>query len=59
MKFAGTFMVSALSGDGVDDLRHILAAMVPAGPPPMITNRTAIEPRLLPAEPVEAQVTCP
>jgi len=32
MKFAGTFMVSALSGDGVDDLRHILAAMVPAGP---------------------------
>ena len=32
MTFARTFMVSALSGDGVDDLRHILAAMVPAGP---------------------------
>jgi GTP-binding protein Era len=30
--FAQTFMVSALSGDGVDDLRHTLAAMVPAGP---------------------------
>src|SRR5260370_15932333 len=30
--FAGTFMVSALSGDGVDDLRHTLAEMVPAGP---------------------------
>src|ERR1019366_10562433 len=29
---AGTFMVSALSGDGVDDLRHTLAAMVPPGP---------------------------
>ena len=30
--FARTFMVSALSGDGVDDLRHTLAAMVPPGP---------------------------
>jgi GTP-binding protein Era len=30
--FAGTFMVSALSGDGVDDLRHALAQMVPPGP---------------------------
>ena len=32
LKFASTFMVSALSGDGVDDLRHTLAAMVPPGP---------------------------
>src|ERR1700732_5325997 len=31
LKFASTFMVSALSGDGVDDLRHTLAAMVPPG----------------------------
>jgi GTP-binding protein Era len=30
--FAQTFMVSALSGDGVDDIRHALAAMVPPGP---------------------------
>jgi GTP-binding protein Era len=30
--FAKTFMVSALSGDGVEDLRHALAEMVPAGP---------------------------
>src|SRR3982074_2360259 len=30
--FARTFMVSALSGDGVGDLRHALAEMVPAGP---------------------------
>ncbi|MFL6838677.1 MAG: GTPase Era [Bradyrhizobium sp.] len=32
LKFASTFMVSALSGDGVDDLRKTLAKMVPAGP---------------------------
>jgi GTP-binding protein Era len=32
LTFAGTFMVSALSGDGVDDLRHTLGEMVPAGP---------------------------
>jgi GTP-binding protein Era len=32
LKFAETFMVSALSGDGVDDLRRTLAEMVPAGP---------------------------
>ena len=32
LPFANTFMVSALSGDGVDDLRHALAGMVPAGP---------------------------
>jgi GTPase len=32
LAFAGTFMVSALSGDGVDDLRRRLAEMVPAGP---------------------------
>ena len=32
LRFAGTFMISALSGDGVDDLRHTLAEMVPAGP---------------------------
>jgi len=30
--FTQTFMVSALSGDGVDDLRHALAALVPPGP---------------------------
>jgi GTP-binding protein Era len=30
--FAATFMVSALSGDGVADLKHWLAAHVPAGP---------------------------
>jgi GTPase len=30
--FAETFMISALSGDGVDDLRSALAKMVPAGP---------------------------
>jgi GTPase len=32
VKFAGTFMISARSGDGVDDLRRKLAAMVPVGP---------------------------
>ena len=32
MKFEHTFMISALSGDGVDDLRKVLATMVPAGP---------------------------
>jgi len=32
LSFENTFMVSALSGDGVDDLRHTLAAMVPPGP---------------------------
>jgi GTP-binding protein Era len=32
MKFESTFMISALSGDGVDDLRKTLAKMVPAGP---------------------------
>ena len=32
LAFEKTFMVSALSGDGVDDLRHTLAAMVPPGP---------------------------
>ena len=31
-KFAATFMVSALTGDGVGDLRDWLAAHVPAGP---------------------------
>jgi GTP-binding protein Era len=30
--FAATFMVSALSGDGVDDLRRWLAAHLPEGP---------------------------
>ena len=30
--FEKTFMVSALSGDGVDDLRRTLAEMVPPGP---------------------------
>jgi GTP-binding protein Era len=30
--FVKTFMVSALSGDGVDDLRRTLAEMVPPGP---------------------------
>ena len=32
LKFVNTFMVSALSGDGVGDLLKSLAAMVPAGP---------------------------
>jgi GTP-binding protein Era len=32
LKFAHTFMISALSGDGVGDLLKNLAAMVPAGP---------------------------
>jgi GTP-binding protein Era len=32
MKFESTFMISALSGDGVDDLRKTLAKMVPPGP---------------------------
>jgi GTPase len=32
LTFAGTFMISALSGDGVGDLRRTLAAMVPIGP---------------------------
>jgi GTP-binding protein Era len=32
LKFANTFMISALSGDGVADLLKNLAAMVPAGP---------------------------
>jgi len=32
LDFAQTFMISALSGDGVDDLRHTLAGMVPPGP---------------------------
>ena len=32
LRFASTFMVSALSGDGVDDLRRTLSQMVPPGP---------------------------
>jgi len=32
LSFQQTFMVSALSGDGVDDLRRALAAAVPEGP---------------------------
>lgn len=32
LPFAHTFMVSALSGDGVDDLRHALAEAMPEGP---------------------------
>lgn len=32
MKFARTFMISAISGDGVDDIRKTLAEMVPPGP---------------------------
>jgi GTP-binding protein Era len=32
LDFARTFMVSALSGDGVDDLRRTLAEMCPPGP---------------------------
>src|SRR4030088_2251795 len=32
LSFARTFMVSALSGDGVDDLSHTLAEIVPPGP---------------------------
>ena len=32
LAFVRTFMISALSGDGVGDLRHVLAEMAPAGP---------------------------
>ncbi|WP_454619445.1 GTPase Era [Bradyrhizobium cenepequi] len=32
LRFENTFMISALSGDGVDDLRRALASAVPAGP---------------------------
>jgi GTP-binding protein Era len=32
LAFAQTFMIAALSGDGVDDLRSTLASMVPPGP---------------------------
>src|SRR5579863_8352737 len=32
LAFEQTFMVSALSGDGVDDLRRALSELVPAGP---------------------------
>ena len=32
IKFARTFMISAISGDGVDDIRKTLADMVPPGP---------------------------
>jgi len=32
LSFEKTFMISALSGDGVDDLRRTLSEMVPAGP---------------------------
>ncbi|MBR0704997.1 GTPase Era [Bradyrhizobium liaoningense] len=32
MKFARTFMIAAISGDGVDDIRATLAEMVPPGP---------------------------
>ncbi|MGY3493775.1 GTP-binding protein Era [Bradyrhizobium sp. USDA 4502] len=32
MRFEHTFMISALSGDGVADLRQTLAKLVPAGP---------------------------
>ncbi|WP_426418560.1 GTPase Era [Bradyrhizobium genosp. A] len=32
MAFAKTFMIAAISSDGVDDLRHTLAEIVPPGP---------------------------
>ena len=32
LPFAHTFMVSALTGDGLDALRRVLAAMIPEGP---------------------------
>jgi GTP-binding protein Era len=32
LKFEDTFMISALSGDGIDDLKQSLARHVPAGP---------------------------
>src|SRR6202012_1460422 len=32
LAFAQTFMISAMTGDGVDDLRRTLAEMVPPGP---------------------------
>src|ERR1700737_3355883 len=41
LRFAGTFMISAQSGDGVDDLRHKLAEMGPAGPFPYPGDRRA------------------
>lgn len=31
-KFAGTFMISALTGDGVDDIKKALATVMPEGP---------------------------
>src|SRR6202023_2494462 len=32
LKFTQTFMISAMTGDGVDDLRQTLSQMVPPGP---------------------------
>jgi GTP-binding protein Era len=32
LRFSETFMISALSGDGIEDLRKALAKLVPAGP---------------------------
>src|SRR6202171_5269723 len=32
LKFAETLIVSAMTGDGCDDLRHTLSAMMPSGP---------------------------
>ena len=55
--FTETFMISALNGDGVDDLRRALAAGLPAGPylfPP--DQLTDLPQRLLAAEITREQV---
>ncbi len=55
--FARTFMISALSGDGVDDIRDYLAGAVPAGPwlyPP--DQLADIPMRLLAAEVTREQI---
>ncbi len=49
--FEATFMISALTGDGVDDLRRALAAKMPAGPWMFPEDQLADMPlRLLAAE---------
>src|ERR1700723_3269103 len=48
LAFAHTFMISALSGDGVDDLRRTLASMVPPGPfhyPQEVPYSPTVEPQ--------------
>src|ERR1700723_271960 len=48
LAFAHTFMISALLGDGVDDLRRTLASMVPPGPfhyPQEVPYSPTVEPQ--------------